>query len=103
MDDKTITLNQLIQLEKETKELETRVLSKVPSSLLEVMRYLYSNNTLGVRPSYSNIAIELNLSRPTARKRIKELIATGYVRENKIGRQKLLKLTQKGFNLFIQN
>jgi DNA-binding Lrp family transcriptional regulator len=58
---------------------------------------------LGGRPSYSNIAIELNLSRPTARKRIKELIATGHIRESKIGHQKLLELTQKGFNLFIQN
>jgi PAS domain S-box-containing protein len=102
IDDKTITEKQVRLLEKETKEVETRVIAKLSEDLLEILRFVYTNNNIGVQPSYTQIAYDLEISRPTARKRIKQLTTAGYLRENQKGRQKVLELTLKGLNSFIQ-
>ncbi|MFX0051677.1 MAG: PAS domain S-box protein [Candidatus Hermodarchaeota archaeon] len=102
IDEKTITDYEVLLLEKETKEVETRVIAKLSEDLLEILRFVYSNNNIGVQPSYTQVAYDLDISRPTARKRIKQLTAAGYLRENQKGRQKVLELTLKGLNSFIQ-
>ena len=102
IDEETISKSQLKLLEKETKIVEPRVLAKIPLHLLEIMRFIYTRNNIGQQPSYTQIAYELNISRPTARKRIKELTAIGYLRENQKGRTKVLELTHRGFNAFNQ-
>lgn len=100
VDEEIIPSNQLRLLEKETREIETRVLAKIPADLLEILQYVYKNNNLGKRPSYTDIVNDLMISRPTIRKRTNQLLATGYLRETQIGRRKTLEITQKGFNLF---
>ncbi|MFX0207440.1 MAG: HTH domain-containing protein, partial [Candidatus Hodarchaeota archaeon] len=69
---------------------------------LEVMRFIYQQNNLGIKPSYSDIGKKLEISRPTARKRIKRLVATGYLIDSKKGNSKVLELTEKGKLLFLR-
>ncbi|MHA1993409.1 MAG: PAS domain S-box protein [Candidatus Hodarchaeales archaeon] len=100
LDEQTVTPHQLALLEKETKMVETRVLAEIPLHLLEILRFIYTHNSQGVQPSYTQIANQLGISRPTARKRIKQLAAIGYIRENQKGRTKVLELTIRGLSSF---
>ena len=65
-----------------------------------ILKFIYRQNTLGVKPSYSAVGKELAISKPTVRKRIGDLIATGYVREDIKGRNKAVELTERGRQLF---
>jgi predicted transcriptional regulator len=103
LDAQTVTKHQLSLLEKETKEVVPRVLAKIPLHLLEILRFIHQENNMGIQPSYTQIANSLSISRPTARKRIKQLTATGYIRENQKGRTKVLELTIRGLSAFTQN
>ncbi|MFX1422757.1 MAG: PAS domain S-box protein [Promethearchaeota archaeon] len=89
-------------LEKETKEIELRSLAALSEENLEVMRLIYQKNNLGIKPSYSDIGKELNISRPTTRRRIKKLLATGYLIDHKKGNSKVLECTDKGRLLFLK-
>ncbi len=102
IDEATISEDQIVLLEKETRDIRSRILADVPESLLEILRIVYRQTSLGERPSYSQIASELAISRPTTRKRLKQLVCTGYLREYKIGRQKRVELSWKGFNYISQ-
>lgn len=90
-------------LEKETKEIEPRILFRVPDEWLGILRFVYQQNSLGVKPSYTDIGNELELSKPTTRKRLNHLVATGYLNEQKSGNRKILELTEKGYFLFRKN
>ncbi len=48
------------------------------------------------KPTVSDIIQVLNISRPTARKRIQSLIDQGYIDETVKGRSKVHQVTQKG-------
>jgi PAS domain S-box-containing protein len=100
LDEQTVTSHQLALLEKETEKVETRVLAEIPLHLLEIIRFIYINNSQGVQPSYTQVANQLGISRPTARKRIKQLTTIGYLRENQKGRTKILELTLRGLSSF---
>jgi PAS domain S-box-containing protein len=100
IDDEIIAIDQLRMFEKETKELKTRDLAKIPQVLLDILQYVYKNNNLGTRPSITDIVNDLGISRPTTRKRVNQLTTIGYLRETELGRRKVLEITQKGFNLF---
>jgi len=90
-------------LEKETKGVEPRSISKMSTELFELLKYIYFQNNLGVRPSYTQIVDEFETTRPTARKRVRELLMKAYVRETSVGRTKVFELTQKGINLFLSS
>ena len=100
VDPKTIPKQYIHSLKKETKTVEPRFLVRVPDNMLDILRVVYQQNNLGVKPSYTDIGNELELSKPTTRKRIKELVATGYLEEQKSGNRKILELTEKGLLLF---
>ncbi len=100
IDSQTISDEQIKLLEKETNEVETRVLAEIPLHLLEILRFIYASNNNGIQPSYTQVANELGVSRPTVRKRIKHLTSIGYLRENQKGRTKVLELTLRGLNSF---
>ena len=68
--------------------------------MLEILRYAFRMNNLGMKPSYSEVREELQISRPTVSKRIKHLVATGYLNETSMGNRKILELSQKGRLLF---
>ncbi|UCG00289.1 MAG: PAS domain S-box protein [Candidatus Heimdallarchaeota archaeon] len=100
IDEEVVAIDQLRQLEKETREIETRVLADISQALLDILRYVYQSNNLGKRPSITDIVKGLGISRPTIRKRINQLTIKRYLREMEMGRRKGLEMTQKGFNLF---
>ena len=101
IDPAVISRSKLNLLEKETKELNPRFLVKLPEEILEILRYLYKMNNLGIKPSYSDVRDELQISRPTVSKRIKKIISTGYANETSKGNRKVLELSQKGRTLFL--
>lgn len=100
IDPTTIDGQKLSLLEKETMEITPRFMAKVPEEMLEILRFVYKMNNLGTKPSYSEVREELQVSRPTVSKRIKHLVATGYLNETLMGNRKILELSQKGRLLF---
>ncbi|MFX1284462.1 MAG: PAS domain S-box protein [Promethearchaeota archaeon] len=102
VDKLTLTERQMHILKKETKEIELRSLAALSEENLEILRLIYQQNNLGKKPSYSVIGKELEISRPTARKRIKHLVATGYLIERRKRNSKVLELTEKGKLLFLR-
>ena len=102
VDDQIISENQIKAIEKETKDVLPKVIAKIPLHLLEILRFVYKRNNIGSQPSYTQVVYELGISRPTARKRIKQLTAIGYLKENQKGRTKVLELTLRGLNSFTE-
>ena len=96
----TINGIKLNQLEKETNKIETRFKVKIPEDMREILQYIYQQNIIGVKPSYSEIASYVNCSKPTIRKKLRELIGHGYLIEYSKGRKKVLESTEKNINLF---
>ncbi len=88
-------------LEKETSEIELRYKAKLPADLLEILSFVHDNNRLGIKPTYSKIGIELNTSKPTVRKRVRNLINRGYLVESTMGNSKVIELTEKGSRIFL--
>ena len=101
IDPATLDEKELNLLEKETTEIIPRFMVKIPEEMLEVLRYVFKMNNLGVKPSYSEVRDELQISRPTVSKRIKQMLATGYLHEHIKGNRKTLELSQKGRTLFM--
>ena len=100
--DPTTLLNQDLRLlEKEAKELDSRYNTDLSEEMLAVLRFIDKMNNLGVKPSYSDLKKELEISLPTVRKRIKYLLISGYLNETLLGNRKALELSQKGRTLFI--
>ena len=66
---------------------------------VEPLCAIYSRNCIAPIQSLLE-SNELQISKPTVRKRIKQLVTTGYLQEKHVGRQKNLELTIKGFNFF---
>jgi DNA-binding MarR family transcriptional regulator len=102
IDPGTLNRRELRLLEKETSEIEPLSKIKLSESLLEVLRFIYSQNNRGIRPIYSEICKELGISKPTTRNRIKLLISGGYVKEDVRGRNKFVELTEKGWHMFLE-
>lgn len=101
IDSTTLTERELRILEKETYQIKPRFMAKIAEEFLEVLRLIYQQNNLLYKPSYSDIGEELQISRPTVRKRIKQLLATGYLIEHKKGKSKILEISGKGRRLFL--
>jgi PAS domain S-box-containing protein len=100
IDPSTLEKRKLRLLEKETREIELQSKARLPEDLLEVLSFTYEQNTSGIKPSYSDIGRETGASKPTVRKRVKNLISKGYMTESKKGLYKVVELTDKGRNLF---
>jgi len=90
-------------LEKEAKYIQPKTLTQVPEGMLAMLKVIYRYNSIGQKPSHSEIGNELNISKPTVRKRIKQLVTIGYLYEQKSGIRKILELTEKGYFLFHKN
>jgi len=95
----TFTEREVNILEKETKKIEPRFITTVAEELRKVLHYIYQQNSTGIKPSYSEVGRSLQISRPTARKRIKRLVITGYIVEQIIGKSKILEISSKGRSL----
>jgi PAS domain S-box-containing protein len=101
LDSRTLSDQEFLLLEKETRTIEPRSLEKIPADKLEILRFVYNKNQSGIKPAYSDIGTEFTISRPTTRKRIKTLVATGYLAEYRFGIRKVLEVTEKGRMLFV--
>ena len=100
IDPSTLSYRELRLLEKETSEIEPMVRPKLPEDLVSVLRFVYEQNVLGIKPSYSEVESELGVCKPTMRKRIRKLITTGYLNENSKGRSKVVELSERGRVIF---
>ncbi len=100
IDPSTLDRRALRLLEKEAAEIEPLHKARLPEDLRGILRFIYGQNTLGIKPSLSEIGTELGVSKPTVRKRIKLLISAGYVIKDTKGRSKVVELTEKGRGLF---
>jgi predicted transcriptional regulator len=87
---------ELALLKKETKEIETIHKDGLPEDLMEIIRFVYKKNSIGIKPSYVDIGKNLNISKPTVQKRIKLLVSARNIIENRRGRRKILEITDKG-------
>jgi PAS domain S-box-containing protein len=101
LDSSTFSERDLKILEKETHQLEPRFIAKISEELLEILRLVFQQNNLGIKPKYSEVGEMLRISRPTARKRIKNLVTRGYLLEHEKGKSKFLELSGKGELLFV--
>lgn len=100
IDPLTLKREELRLLEKEGRDVEAYDESILHESLSEVLDLVHKQNTIGLKPSYSDIGNELVISKPTMRKRISQLIELGYLREDTVGRMKIVELAEKGKQLF---
>ena len=87
-------------IQKELKPIETKIEGIIPEDLFEILLYIYQQNVSGDKPTISDVIEELQISRPTARKRIQMLVDQGYIIEAVKGRSKVLQITQKGRVIF---
>ncbi|MFX1295069.1 MAG: DUF835 domain-containing protein [Promethearchaeota archaeon] len=88
-------------VKKETKDVTPRQITILPDKLIQVLRFIYLQNNLGIKPSFNDIRIKFNISYPTVRKRINQLISFEYVKRMEKGKKKILQLTDKGNRLFL--
>lgn len=101
LDPQVLTRPEMGLLEKETQEVEPRVQARLSKTLIELLRYIYRQNSKGIKPSYSDLGRDLATSRPTVRKRVQHLTYLDYLKETRKGKRKNLELTDRGLGLFI--
>ena len=102
IDPSTISEEELNLIQKEMSEIEQRQVTRPGEEQFEIIEKVYEKNSSGIKPSFSEIGTELGVSKPTFRKRVRGLIANGYVVELTKGNKKVLELTQKGRSLFFK-
>lgn len=99
----TLSKQELCLLEKECDEVKPRMeKKKLPDEHFKLLRTIYEDNIIGDKPSYTKIGQDLGISKPTIRKRLRMLIAAGYVLEIVKGRNKVVELTDLGRNMFFK-
>ncbi|MCK5397242.1 MAG: PAS domain S-box protein [Thermoplasmata archaeon] len=98
----SINEEEMALIEKEMSEIEQRQVPRPNEEQFEIIEKIYERNSTGIKPSFSEIGTELGLSKPTFRKRVRSLIAGGYVVELTKGNKKVLELTQRGRSLFFK-
>jgi DNA-binding MarR family transcriptional regulator len=100
MDPSTLETREIRLLEKEAREIRPRERLKMPETHSRMLKFIYRQNTRGIKPSYTDLIMELNSSKPTIRKHVRLLLSSGYLTETLKGRSKILELTEKGKRLF---
>ncbi len=95
LDPYTLGNKQSALIRKETHEIEPKSTKRVPEDMLNILKYVYNQNKLGVKPCYTEICNELNMSKPTIRKKINNLVNNEYLSEDYDGRHKRVEITEK--------
>ncbi|UCE74281.1 MAG: PAS domain S-box protein [Methanomassiliicoccales archaeon] len=96
IDPETVSAQELSLLEKETSVLEKKHEERLSADLMDLLEFVNRYNRVGESPSYKQVGDEFRISRTTVRKRIRELVDKGLLKERKSGRFKYLVLTEKG-------
>ncbi len=100
LDPATINEKESRLLRKEMRMIKSLAEATLPEELIEILEFVHKRNIKGNKPSYTDIVEAFNISRPTARKRIKDLISDDYTYELTKGRSKVLGITAKGKAIF---
>ena len=100
IDPKTLTKVELSKLEKEARELVPIKRIKISDKYLNILKFVFKQNMIGIYPTLTDIKEELGISKPTVIKRVRELELAKYLAQSIKGRSKLIKLTEKGNDLF---
>lgn len=87
-------------LEKELKQLNNHKEELLPEEHYQLLKFIYQTNITGSKPTISDIITKLKISRPTARKRIVQLMNKDFIVEKTSGRSKLIEITPKGKSIF---
>jgi PAS domain S-box-containing protein len=101
LDPATLAPTELRAFEKEALETKARSEKGLPEDLLEVLRLVFRLNGTGIKPTMREICTELALSRPTARKRLRNLVRAGHLLLGASGRTKVVELSEKGRRVFL--
>jgi len=96
IDPATLAERDLRALEHETREVVPRARPDLPRDELDVLRYVFEQGIAGARPTLTGIGAGLGLSKPTARKKVRDLVRIGYLSMSPRGRTKVLELTETG-------
>jgi len=92
--------SQMRLLEIECEELVPLHETMLSEDLMDVLRLMVHQHDGNVSTTYMTLLHELDISRPTARKKITHLISLGYITEMRRGKTKTFVLTEKGKILF---
>ncbi|OQC51825.1 MAG: hypothetical protein BWX56_00761 [Euryarchaeota archaeon ADurb.Bin023] len=87
-------------VEKETSNISLIEKEKLPDTMLEILKFVYKKNIIGIKPTLSDIGKDINITRPTIGKRINHLVTSNYLTVSVKGRNKVVELTNKGKELF---
>ena len=87
-------------LDKETTNITLIEKEKLPDTMLEILKFVYKKNIIGIKPTLSDIGKDINITRPTIGKRINHLVTSNYLTVSVKGRNKVVELTNKGKELF---
>ena len=96
LDQATLLSTEQAQLARECLSIQVKDQQTLPETGLDILRVVKRLREQGAKVSYTTVGKELEMSRPTLRKRIQALVKGGYLLEKKKGRSKLLELTVKG-------
>ncbi len=103
IDPSTLNKRELRLLEKETSTIRSRQQAvKLSDDLLEILRLIYNRNQLGLKPSYTEICLDVGISKPTCRKKINQLKNLGFIMSLKSGRKKVVEVTDKSMDIFLK-
>jgi len=93
---------QIKMLKKECNEIRLKQ-QTLPHEMYELLRYVHTLNRTGEKPSLKEIIQKFNIARNTCKKRIRYLEEKGLIKIIKVGRAKILEVTDIGKEFFIDN
>ncbi len=99
LDPEILTQRQVRLLRKECGTIKPKQ-HELPPEVFEILRYVYMENRVGKKPSIKEVMQKFNIARNTAKKRIRYLEGKELLNVVKVGRVKLLEVTEKGKELF---
>ena len=88
-------------IEKETLNIEPISRKKLTKNMQNIIDYIHKQNTMGIYPRYKDIEIEMKISKPTLRSKIKWLVKNNYIIVHKEGRSKNIEITDKSRSMYL--
>jgi PAS domain S-box-containing protein len=96
IDPNTLRSQQLHLLKKETRQIELKLGTSLPSDLVDILDFICLQNAAGKKPSQVEVSRKFGITRPTTGKRVRELRDKGLILISRSGICKVLELTEKG-------
>lgn len=94
--------HKMMLLEKETSELGIKKRVNLSEEMMELLKLVYRQNNIGIKPTYTEIRKSLGISKPTVKKRVEFLVGKGFLTTRTKGRSKVIELTERGWRVFLE-